>query len=64
MAEEAFLSILFSSSGGRRLEPMLSNVGCPVCLIYGRDDPWVVPLWGQRAKRARPDADYYEASAM
>jgi hypothetical protein len=20
-----------------------------VCLVYGRQDPWVVPMWGQRA---------------
>jgi len=36
----------------------------PVGLMYGREDPWVVPLWGQRAKRALGDevCDYYELS--
>ena len=23
----------------------------PVALVYGREDPWIVPYWGQRAKR-------------
>jgi hypothetical protein len=26
----------------------------------GRDDPWVVPIWGQRLKRLRPEATYLE----
>jgi hypothetical protein len=30
--------------------------------VYGRDDPWVVPLWGQRLKRAVPRAWYYQLS--
>jgi hypothetical protein len=30
--------------------------------MYGKEDPWVVPLWGQRLKRAVPRADYYEIS--
>jgi pimeloyl-ACP methyl ester carboxylesterase len=26
----------------------------------GRDDPWVVPIWGQRLKRRLPEAQYLE----
>eukprot|EP00882_Tetradesmus_deserticola_P011248 GHRQ01011898.1.p1 GENE.GHRQ01011898.1~~GHRQ01011898.1.p1 ORF type:complete len:139 (+),score=61.50 GHRQ01011898.1:613-1029(+) len=39
---------------------MLAAIACPVCLAYGRDDPWVVPMWGQRLKRALPAAQYLE----
>lgn len=34
----------------------------PMCMIYGKEDPWVVPFWGQRAKQRNPDAIYYELS--
>ena len=27
------------------------NESLRVGLVYGREDPWVVPLWGQRLKR-------------
>ena len=30
--------------------------------ITGRDDPWVVPMWGQRLKRKVPSAVYLELS--
>ena len=33
-----------------------------VALCYGREDPWVVPLWGQRLKRVIKNATYYELS--
>jgi len=31
-------------------------------MTSGRDDPWVVPLWGQRLKRKVPSAVYLELS--
>lgn len=34
----------------------------PVALVYGREDPWVTPLWGQRLKRRVPRVSYYEVS--
>ena len=34
-----------------------------MCLLYGKDDPWVVPYWGQRAKRIlQGAANYMELS--
>lgn len=33
---------------------------CP--LAAGREDPWVVPLWGQRLRRQLPSATYLELS--
>lgn len=31
-------------------------------LLYGKEDPWVRPLWGQRLKRRLPEAMYLELS--
>ena len=39
---------------------MVAAMQCPVCMVYGREDPWVVPLWGQRLKRLLADAVYLE----
>lgn len=33
-----------------------------MCMIYGKEDPWVVPFWGQRTKHRNPEAVYYELS--
>ncbi|XP_028060257.1 pheophytinase, chloroplastic-like [Camellia sinensis] len=32
----------------------------PICLIYGKEDPWVKPVWGLQVKRQLPEAPYYE----
>jgi len=61
-APDVFASILFSPRAPLSFDEMLARRTCPVCLIYGQDDPWVVPLWGQRLKRRVPDAVYYELS--
>lgn len=34
----------------------------PICLLYGREDPWVKPIWGQKVKQQVPEATYYEMS--
>lgn len=38
----------------------ISNV--PICLVYGKEDPWVKPIWGRQVKRQMPDVPYYEIS--
>ena len=38
----------------------MNNV--PVCLIYGKEDPWVTPIWGLQVKRQFPEAPYYQIS--
>ncbi|CAM9623686.1 unnamed protein product [Hapterophycus canaliculatus] len=43
-------------------EEMIDRVQVPMALIYGKEDPWVVPLWGHRIKRQRPETLYYELS--
>jgi len=40
----------------------LSRLTSPVLMLYGREDPWVVPMWGQRLKRHLPSAQYLELS--
>lgn len=34
----------------------------PVCLTYGKEDPWVMPIFGLQVKSQVPDAPYYEIS--
>ncbi|GMP42197.1 hypothetical protein CsSME_00012017 [Camellia sinensis var. sinensis] len=34
----------------------------PICLMYGKEDPWVKPVWGLQVKRRLPEAPYYEIS--
>lgn len=38
----------------------MSNV--PICLMYGKEDPWVQPVWGLQVKRQLPEAPYYQIS--
>ncbi|WIA10745.1 hypothetical protein OEZ85_010916 [Tetradesmus obliquus] len=59
-ALDAFTSIVLAPKTQLSFDEMLAAVSCPVCLAYGRDDPWVVPLWGQRLKRTLPQAQYLE----
>ena len=45
------------AEGKMSFDDMLRRIGerekeLPVALVYGKEDPWVVPLWGQRLKRA------------
>ena len=61
-ALDAFVSILFAPMSQLSFEQMLQAMQCPVCMVYGREDPWVVPLWGQRLKRLLADAVYLEVS--
>ena len=66
-ALDAFCSVVWSPKAKLGFDDMLDEVNTRVtdgtmcvAMLYGRDDPWVVPLWGQRLKRAVPSADYYE----
>ena len=45
-----------------KFEDMIDRLEMPLVLIYGKEDPWVVPLWGHRIKRQRPDTLYYEVT--
>lgn len=64
-APAVFASILFSPPPALSFTDALratSAARVPLLALYGRDDPWVVPLWGQRLKRTRPEACYIELS--
>ncbi|KAL5992461.1 hypothetical protein ACLOJK_013380 [Asimina triloba] len=36
----------------------------PICFIYGKEDPWVRPVWGLKVKQEVPEAPYYEISPV
>lgn len=38
----------------------LQNI--PICLMYGKEDPWVRPVWGMKVKQQFLEAPYYEIS--
>lgn len=47
-----------------KFEEMIDRVEVPLALIYGKEDPWVVPLWGHRIKRQRPETLYYQVGTL
>lgn len=66
MGSAAFASILFSPkqepSFGDALDQLAAR-RLPVVLIYGEDDPWVVPFWAKRAAaRVEGVGEYYALS--
>ena len=60
---EAFTSILFSPKIDSEFDDMLASLSSdhsiPVSIVNGREDPWVTPYWGARAKRANRDAVFF-----
>lgn len=66
MGSAAFASILFAPkqepSYGDALD-MLAAEGLPILLLYGDDDPWIVPFWAWRsARRVEATGEYYALS--
>ncbi|GAB2288998.1 hypothetical protein Dimus_023301 [Dionaea muscipula] len=64
-AAAALASIMFAPRPLLSFSESLSRCrenNLPICLMYGKEDPWVAPLWGHQAKRQVPDAPYYELS--
>lgn len=64
-AAASFASIMCAPQGQISFSEALS--GCrmnkvPISLIYGKEDPWVRPVWGLQIKRQLPEAPYYEIS--
>ncbi|KAG9143682.1 hypothetical protein Leryth_024629 [Lithospermum erythrorhizon] len=64
-AAASLASIMFAPRGQLSFKEAL--VGCqinnvPVCLMYGKEDPWVKPMWGFRVKRQLPEAPFYVIS--
>ncbi|XP_051123697.1 pheophytinase, chloroplastic-like [Andrographis paniculata] len=64
-AAASFGSIIFAPQGQLSFDEALIQCRTnktPICLMYGREDPWVRPVWGLQVKRRVPDAPYYEIS--
>ncbi|CAK9310234.1 unnamed protein product [Citrullus colocynthis] len=64
-AAASFASIMFAPQGKLSFSEALTRChmnSVPVCLMYGKEDPWVKPVWGLEVKKRVPDAPYYEIS--
>mmetsp|Transcript_8849 Transcript_8849/g.27195 ORF Transcript_8849/g.27195 Transcript_8849/m.27195 type:complete len:417 (+) Transcript_8849:72-1322(+) len=64
---DVFTSILFSPAPHESFDDALRKAcldfEVPVALVYGKEDPWVFPAWGQRAyRRLERRCAYYELS--
>ncbi|CAL5400808.1 unnamed protein product [Camellia sinensis] len=64
-AAASFVSIMCAPRGQLSFWEALSRCQAndvPICLMYGKEDPWVKPVWGLQVKRQLPEAPYYEIS--
>ncbi|XP_031374295.1 pheophytinase, chloroplastic isoform X2 [Punica granatum] len=64
-AAASFASIMCAPQAQLSFNEALSQCqaqNVPVCLVYGKEDPWVKPVWGRQVKRQIPNAPYYEIS--
>ncbi|XP_047981206.1 pheophytinase, chloroplastic [Salvia hispanica] len=64
-AAASFASIMFAPQAELSFKEALSRCqmnNTPICLAYGKDDPWVMPICGMQVKNQVPDAPYYEIS--
>ncbi|KAK6140408.1 hypothetical protein DH2020_025850 [Rehmannia glutinosa] len=64
-AAASFASIMFAPRGQLSFKEALSRCqmnNIPICLTYGKEDPWVMPIFGLWVKKQVPDAPYYEIS--
>ncbi|XP_022756862.1 pheophytinase, chloroplastic-like [Durio zibethinus] len=64
-AAASFASIMFAPQGELSFREALSRChmnNVPICLMYGKEDPWVKPVWGLQVKKQVPEAPYYEIS--
>ncbi|CAJ1934189.1 unnamed protein product [Sphenostylis stenocarpa] len=64
-AAAAFASIMFAPQAELSFNQSLSRCrknNVPICLMYGKEDPWVKPLWGLQVKGKVAEAPYYQIS--
>lgn len=45
-----------------RVAQAFGTEGVPLAIVYGKEDPWVVPLFGLRLKQLVPGCSYFELS--
>ncbi|MFS7940680.1 putative alpha/beta hydrolase-1 [Helianthus anomalus] len=61
----SFASIMLAPQGKLSFGEALSRCKAqdvPICLMYGKEDPWVRPVWGLQVKKKLPEAPYYQIS--
>eukprot|EP00438_Fugacium_kawagutii_P007962 Skav221207 [mRNA] locus=scaffold2467:115842:116303:- [translate_table: standard] len=61
----AFAQIVFTPQADLTFDEALDKVveqQIPTLLLYGREDPWIVPYWAARAFKRAPSADYLQLS--
>ena len=61
----AFAQIIFTPQADLTFDEALDKVvenQIPTLLLYGREDPWIVPYWAARAFKRAPSADYLQLS--
>ncbi|OIW17073.1 hypothetical protein TanjilG_15656 [Lupinus angustifolius] len=64
-AAASFASIMCAPQGELSFSETLSRCrtnNVPICLMYGKEDPWVTPFWGVQVKNKVPEAPYYQIS--
>ncbi|KAL8061950.1 hypothetical protein ABFX02_02G116100 [Erythranthe guttata] len=64
-AAASLASIMFAPKAQLSFEEALSRCqmnNIPICLMYGKEDPWVMPIFGLQVKNQMPDVPYYEIS--
>ncbi|CAA0808927.1 Pheophytinase- chloroplastic [Striga hermonthica] len=64
-AAASLASIIFAPRGQLSFNEALARCkmnNTPICLTYGKEDPWVMPIFGLHVKRQVPNAPYYEIS--
>ncbi|KAM1556058.1 hypothetical protein PS2_039470 [Malus domestica] len=64
-AAASLASIMLAPQGRLSFKEALARCqmnNIPICLMYGKEDPWVKPIWGLQVKQQVPEAPYYEIS--
>ncbi|KAL3622567.1 hypothetical protein CASFOL_033978 [Castilleja foliolosa] len=64
-AAASLASIIFAPKAQLSFNEALSRCqmsNIPICLTYGKEDPWVLPIFGFQVKNRVPYASYYEIS--
>ncbi|KAK4253768.1 hypothetical protein QN277_010403 [Acacia crassicarpa] len=64
-AAASFASIMFAPQAELSFDDALSRCranNVSICLMYGKEDPWVRPIWGFQVKTKVPEAPYYQIS--
>lgn len=63
-AQEVFENVLMTSNLEHGFEETVQTAfgdgELPLAIVYGREDPWVVPLFGLRVKALVPQCSFYE----